>query len=501
MGIIDRYLIKAHIAPFIFGTFTVVFLFFFQFLILNLDKLIGKGLDNLTILQLIAYQMPAFIVLAVPMGVLFGTVMAFGSMSANHEITIIKASGGSLIRMMIPILILGAGLTYFLYWFNNEVLPDSNHAGKLLMRDITQKKPTFGLDKGQFSNQLDGFTILPREIDSSSGLMRALTIYDNREMDIKNIISADSGYIRYDNSSQKMVMDLFYGEIIQYPENNVNNVRKIDFEKYRLFTEALDFDLNRSEESQDDRGDRELKIIDMQKRVNYSKNTESKIYERYLITLKNHLEQVLYISKRKVENQTIDSTNSHTVVLNDTNKAKSTKNNVKYDTLQAINSAKNQPENKNLNNTNSQPQRPSLSIRRDLSTEMNILYNSLYGDAQLINANRTDQKSYLVEIHKKYAIPFACLVFVLIGCPLGIRSRGGNFGISAGISLGFFILYWACLIAGEKLADRAIISPWFGMWLGNIIVGILGIILTLKVNNENLSILSKLKQYFPNKNK
>ena len=102
------------------------------------------------------------------------------------------------------------------------------------------------------------------------------------------------------------------------------------------------------------------------------------------------------------------------------------------------------------------------------------------------------------EIQKKYAIPFACLVFVLVGCPLGIMTKGGNFGISAAISLAFYILYWACLIGGEKLADRGIINPIIGMWAGNIIIFIIGIILIIKVNNESLKVpgLKYLKKIF-----
>ncbi len=96
---------------------------------------------------------------------------------------------------------------------------------------------------------------------------------------------------------------------------------------------------------------------------------------------------------------------------------------------------------------------------------------------------------YQVEIYKKYAIPFACLVFVFVGAPLGIITKGGNFGLSAGISLAFYIFYWVSLIGGEKLADRGILEPWLAMWLGNIIIGVLGIILTLRVNYESLQFL------------
>jgi lipopolysaccharide export system permease protein len=100
-----------------------------------------------------------------------------------------------------------------------------------------------------------------------------------------------------------------------------------------------------------------------------------------------------------------------------------------------------------------------------------------------------EARQYEVEIHKKYAIPFACLIFVFVGAPLGIITRGGNYGVSAAITLGFYIFYWACLIGGEKFADRGMMSPFMSMWMGNIICGCVGILLTIKVNNESMKFL------------
>ncbi len=95
---------------------------------------------------------------------------------------------------------------------------------------------------------------------------------------------------------------------------------------------------------------------------------------------------------------------------------------------------------------------------------------------------------YMVEIHKKYSIPFACIVFVLIGAPLGIMARRGTFGVGASLSLGFFTLYWICLRGGETLADHGLIAPWLSMWMANIILGVVGIYLTYKMANENVNI-------------
>jgi lipopolysaccharide export system permease protein len=107
---------------------------------------------------------------------------------------------------------------------------------------------------------------------------------------------------------------------------------------------------------------------------------------------------------------------------------------------------------------------------------------------------------YEVEIHKKFSIPFACIVFVLIGAPLGIRARKGSLGVGITFSIGFFLLYWACLIGGEELADRQLVAPSLAMWSPNILVGAFGIYLTYRTVRETTFIhwerLPKVLQYF-----
>ena len=126
-----------------------MFLFLFQFLMRYLGELVGKGLSNWVIIQLITLNLSWMFVLAVPMGVLFSTLMSFGNLSANYEITIIKASGGGLMKMMLPVIFFGILLTGFLFWFNDNVLPETNHQAKVLLNDITRKKPTFSIEIGR----------------------------------------------------------------------------------------------------------------------------------------------------------------------------------------------------------------------------------------------------------------------------------------------------------------------------------------------------------------
>jgi hypothetical protein len=100
----------------------------------------------------------------------------------------------------------------------------------------------------------------------------------------------------------------------------------------------------------------------------------------------------------------------------------------------------------------------------------------LSADATLVAHKRRLADRLRVEVHKKYSIPAACLVFVLVGAPLGVRVRRGGAAVGAGISIGFFLIYWLFLVAGEKLADRGLVSPWLSMWAPNLVLGGIGAI-------------------------
>ena len=93
--------------------------------------------------------------------------------------------------------------------------------------------------------------------------------------------------------------------------------------------------------------------------------------------------------------------------------------------------------------------------------------------------------SFEVEYQKKLAIPFACLVFVLIGAPLAVRFPRGGVGMVIAISLGIFAIYYVGLIGGEKLADKGVIDPFWAMWAPNAIFGLLGIWGMTRIGHES----------------
>ncbi|MEO6695075.1 MAG: LptF/LptG family permease [Ignavibacteria bacterium] len=449
MNLIDRYIVKSLIAPFIFALAVVIFIFLFQFLIKSLDQFVGKGLSLWVIIQLISLNLAWMLTLAVPMAMLVSSLMTFGNLSSTNEITIMKASGISLTRLMIPLIIFSFIIFYLMIRFNNDILPEANHKARILLYDISKTKPTFILEPGQFSNDLNGVQILVKKTFPNNNNIEGIYIYDYSKSENRNLLTAKSGDISFTSDFKKVIMNLNDGEIHQLDLLDINNnYRKIKFDRHRLTFDAEGFGFKASNENTFSRGDRELSAQAMNSVVDSLKIARENLDEKFFENLNRDIKKFQNIKFT----DTIFKKDDSVVVKSISGDPKT----IGIKPVSAYDSLKNY----------------ILLFMYKQNEFKNLGVMSAQLEKQI--------DSYEVEIYKKYSIPFACVIFVLVGAPLGYRVRKGGFGIAAGLSLLFFLLYWACLIGGEKLADRGLVGPFTGMWIANIIIGCLGLYLMFK---------------------
>ncbi len=435
--LIAGYIVRAHAGPFAFSLVTLMFIFLLQFIMKFIDQLVGKGLSPWVIIELVALNLSWMLVLAVPMSVLVATLMAFGDLSSRNEITAMKASGVSTYRMMFPGFLAATVVAILLVMFNNYVLPESNHRLKALTIDIRRKRPTLTLEPGVFSQDIQGYSILVRKTFEQSNDLEGVTIYDYTNPSVLVTITAERGRMSFSPDFRKFIMDLQNGEIHQLDLQKRQSYRRIRFESHRIAMDVEGFDFERSSESAFSRGDRELGAQAMWVIVDSLDRIRQGLESEFAAAMVRETERQL-----RGQMDTIPSA-------------------VSYSNATAAGAA----------------------VNRARYNATNV---ATYGFRIDGLDRQIDQ--YMVEINKKYSIPAACLVFILVGAPLGIMAKRGGFGIAATLSLGFFVLYWAFLIGGEKLADRDILSPFFGMWSANIIIGIMGILLTIRIARETVTI-------------
>ena len=117
----------------------------------------------------------------------------------------------------------------------------------------------------------------------------------------------------------------------------------------------------------------------------------------------------------------------------------------------------------------------------DSTASKQAMQGRVAADMRIVRHKQRAADRLRVEVHKKFSIPAACVVFVLVGAPIGMWARSSSAAIGAGISVGFFLAWWIFLIAGEKLADRGVLMPWLAMWMPNVLTLIVGAVLSVRI--------------------
>lgn len=443
--IIHRYILKNHLFPFIFSNFIIISVLLIQYLMKMADMLIGKGLSYWIIGKFIVYNLGHLTVLAVPMSALISTLMAFGTMGQNNEIAIFKASGVSLYRMLVAPIIASIVLAFLLVQFNNYVYPQMNFTAKVLRAEIAQQKPTLSLVPGVFSQEVPYYAIMFREEDQKKDILYDIIVFDYSNAEVLNIIKAKEGKIYFSKDRKRLILDLKDGEIHQSDNINKLKYRKVIFEKHRIGMPAEQFSF--------------------QETITGERKSERELGAHELLICVAEIDSIGSIYKKDL--------------INNIKLSMLAKNTYPFDRQQ---------ENIDVRNF------AYLRVREKIIAAQNSIKSTM----QLIQNNKNLSNEYWVEVHKRYSLPIACIVFVLIGAPLGTMIRRGGIGIAAGVSLFFFLIYWIFLIGGEKLADRGLLSPFWSMWSANILFGALGIFLIIKSAKETITLsFDFLKKLLP----
>ncbi|MGB8657351.1 MAG: LptF/LptG family permease [Candidatus Zixiibacteriota bacterium] len=441
MKILYRYVIREHVGPFFFGLAVIMFVLVMDFILEVLNMIIGKGLNAFVILQVFGLNLAWMLALAIPMAVLVSTLMAFGRLSQDNEITALRASGVSIYRLVLPALAASILLTGAMIVFNDRALPELNHQARLLMTDIHQKRPTWNLKENVFINEIPDYHILIKKIDPHSSDVWGVTIYDVKDRRIPRTIIAEKGKVEFSPDGNTLIFELYNGEIHETDENQPSQYRKVNFDKQVIYIHDLENRLVRTQS--DYRTDREKTSTQMLNDI------------------------------REVEVNVIASQEQIAKIISSAwDRAKGSKDQV------------------------GAPQSNQSRLVNDLLQQNQNTLNQISGEQQNIDNQRRYQNSLMVEVYKKYALAAACLVFVLVGAPLGIMARKGGVAVGLGLSLGFFVLYWAFLIGGEELADRGLIPAFWAMWSANIVIGGAGTYILVKSAKETKFISWKWTEKF-----
>ena len=442
MRLLSRYFIREMVLPFCFSLLMITFLLFINFLLRAVDRFLGKGLDVIIILEYLFLNLAWIIALAVPMAVLLSTLMTFGRLSEDNEINAMRASGVGFISIIRAPLMFGITIALLLIFFNNFILPDMNFRARLLSGDIYRKRPGMNIEPGIFLDNLPDYSMI---VGGKEGeIMSDVRIFSKGKQEAQTSIHAKTGTLS--TLADAFLLTLFDGEIHELESKDFTNYRRIIFETHKIIIPADDILLNRRDSS--NRTDREMTVPMILNKV--------KGYEKKIRVVNTRLKGAFYrtlgdsILPVSIEDGQAIVTAAQDSIRSDTTLSKGQLH---------------------------KKERQLRSLERQVKNEFGLITSYLKG-----------RNKYAVEAHKKFSIPFACILFVLLGAPLGVMAKRGGFAVSTSLSFGFFLLYYVLLIGGEELADRNQVSAAMGMWVPNAVLLAVALYLTLHTVRERAPI-------------
>ncbi len=514
--------------------FIVLFLLLMQFLWRYIDELVGKGLDISVIGELLLYASAGLVPLALPLAILLSSLMTFGNMGEYFELTAIKASGISLRRIMKPIVILVIFITIGSFLFSNNVLPVTNLKMKSLISDVRRQRPEVSIIEGAFYNGLGNYSIRVNKKDPVANILYGLQIYDHSAGKGNIIVTiADSGRMKMTADKRNMIIVLWNGH--RYEEVIENRRRRdrryphqtLKFKEQQIIIEISGFELSRSDESIFKNAYQMLNVQQLQRAVdsferNLNLRTRSfhvsmvnrSLFRSNSEILNNMNIAASYGSKEDhsppdiTTREEADSTAKRVSVKPEhesmdfaARKAEARKMAIMKradlersdqqpiaDTSKQVISQPSPRKLKEVNNFDTLVASFTAKDRLELIKSANRSVTQRH--FQIASAASTNDietrllRRHEIELHRKFTLSMACLIFLFIGAPLGAIIRKGGLGLPTVISTLLFILYYIISLTGEKFVRESILTAYQGMWLSSFILVIAGVFLTYQATND-----------------
>lgn len=463
------FVIKSYIGPLVSTFFVVVFVLLMQFLWKYIDDLIGKGLELSVISELLLYTSAGLVPLALPLAILLSSLMTFGNLGENFELTALKSAGISLQRIMSPLIILTILMSVGAFYFSNNVLPYTNLKMRSLLYDVQQQRPEMQIREGIFYNGIDNYSIKVADKDHRTNMMYDIKIYDHtdRRGNLK-VTLADSGFMRITEDKSHLVTTLYsgynYEEMIQRGGQSQTRSfphRNDMFGEQILLIELSGFDLQRTDEEAFRHNSQMMNLSQLEMTTDSLSKDRSRIVREHTESLvkSTFFKQEAY---RRIINDTVDNVEKKSLDIFEVEESL-TQDQRRRAWDQAMVDAR-------------------LARNQIISTKTNFDWKN-----KLI-------RRYEIEWHRKYTLSFACFIFFFIGAPLGAIIRKGGLGMPVVVSVLFFVLYYVIDISALKFVRELVIPPFPGMWISSIILLPLGIFLTYKATTD--SVIMNTETYF-----
>ncbi len=459
-------MLRSFLPLFLMTFFICLFIVLMQFLWRYIDDLVGKGLEMHVIGELFFYAALTMVPMALPLAILLASLMTFGNLGERFELTAMKASGISLMKVMRPLIVFIALVAIGAFFFQNYVLPVAQAKMWTLLYSVRQKSPELEIPEGVFYDQIPGYNFYVEEKDRESGTLFDMMIYDvSRGFENARIILADSGHLKLADDKEHLFLQLHSGEQFENLRENSagGNSQNQPYrrESFKLKEILLKFDANFNR--MDESGMRNQyvgkNISQLRATIDSVTLRVDSIGAGYARDIKERdYMRVPYWRERVV----------------DGNRVKMKQQPVAMEAPLDMDSLFYKEKPAMLASYLSQALLKAQRVKQDYEFK-----------SYAMDADRETIRRHGIEMQKKFTLSFACLIFFFIGAPLGAIIRKGGLGTPLVISVILFIIYYIIDNTGYKMARDGKLEVWMGMWLSSAILLPLGVFFTYKAMKDS----------------
>ena len=459
-------MLRNFLGLFVLTFFICVFILLMQFLWMHVNDLVGKGVELSVLAEFFIYASVSVVPLALPLAILLASLISFGNLGEKFELTAMKSAGISLFRIMRPLVVAIGLISVGAFFFSNYLLPRSQVKLWTLIFSLRQKSPELDIPVGEFYSGIGGYNIYVSKKNNKNGMLYNLVIYDLTE-GFKNstVMLADSGKIYFTSDNKYLQLSLFNGEsfenLKQQQQQNKNKQQNVIPYRRETFTHKVllidfDNDFNRYDES-------------VLRDQHVSKNAAELIHS---------IDSVKVIAHARSHDQSME------LVRNKYFGRERVRDRQLQDSAVVFSAEAEKPHDIDSLFA-SLPEKVQLRALKNAVDKAKSQGDQIEYNALLLDDSQRYIRKHAIELHRKFTLAFACLIFFFIGAPLGAIIRKGGLGAPVVISVVMFIIYYIIDNTGFKMAREALWPAWAGMWLSSAVLLPIGIFLTYKAATDS----------------
>ncbi|HJV18567.1 MAG TPA: LptF/LptG family permease [Sediminibacterium sp.] len=448
---LDILIIRSFVGPFIAAFLISIFVLTMQFFWLYIDDLVGKGLDLLTVLKLVGLVTLFWVPTALPLALLFSSIMTFGNLGESFELVAIKAAGIPLLRFMRPLLMITLFICGLAFLFANNIIPVTQLKLSALKYDIIVSKPSIDIKEGVFYDKIDGYVIKLGKKEKNDSVIHDVVIFEKGYSLQDNILIAESGVMRV--TKDKRFLEFILKNGWRYEEKGqrvITNTQftRMGFKEYKKIFDLKSFQMNKTGDSAF-YDPKMLSIRQLNDAIDSLKHVDTFYAKRSAKEISPYLRFARYTDTgwKMPAKQPLPTVKKAQLIP---------------DSLKA-------------------------SIADAAANQMATIKGTIDMMSRDSDEKAESLRMHEIEWHRKFTLSVACLVLFLIGAPLGSIIRKGGLGTPLVFAIIFFVIFHLFNTFGEKFVKSGQASALNGMWLSTyLLIPISGFLIYKAMHDSQL---------------